>query len=98
MQFAIGVKRTAPVLAAAAAVPEHEWIPAVGMEPTQIAAIDDLPGAWRSEGVHCIARLTRIPVGNIPSARARKRRTIGKEQLTLAPPVGWSTCTGTATS
>ncbi len=84
VQFAIGVKRTKPVLAAAAAVPEHRWVPAVGMDHTEIAVIDYLPGAWPSQGVACIARRTRIPVENIPTARARKRRTIPTEQLTLA--------------
>jgi hypothetical protein len=53
------------------------------MDDTELAVIDYLPGSW-PEGVVCIARRTRIPADRIPTERARKRRTIPKEQLTLA--------------
>ncbi len=46
--------------------------------------IDYLPGSWPTDGVVCIARRTRIPVEKIPTGRARKRRTIPTDQLTLA--------------
>ena len=85
VQFAIGVKRTAPVLAAPAAVPEHQWVPAIGMEHTKIALIDYRPGSLPTEGVRCIAWRTRIPVARIPTARARKRRAIPQEAADLAP-------------
>jgi hypothetical protein len=84
VQFAIGAKRTAPVIAAAAVPPDSQWIPAIGMDDTELAVIDYLPGSWPTEGVVCIARRTRIPADRIPTERARKRRTIPKEQLTLA--------------
>lgn len=89
VQFAIGAKRTRPVIAAAASVPDHQWVPAVGMHETEIAVIDYLPRSWPSgdsggNPVVCIARRTRIPVEKIPSERARKRRTIPDEQLALA--------------
>lgn len=84
IEFAIGVKRTRPVIAAAAAVPADRWIPTIGMEDTEIALIDYLPGSWPSQGVVCIARRTRIPAERIPTGRARKRRTIPKDQLELA--------------
>jgi hypothetical protein len=84
IEFAIGVKRTAPVIRAALAVPDHLWTPAIGMEDTEVAVIGYLPGAWPKDGVMCIARRTRIPVDNIPTERARKRRTIPKGQLELA--------------
>lgn len=83
VQFAIGAKRTAPVITAAAVPPEHQWIPAIGMDDTELAVIDYLPGSW-PEGVVCIARRTRIPADRIPTERARKRRTIPKDQLALA--------------
>ena len=79
------VKRTAPVLAAPAAVPEHQWVPAIGMEHTKIALIDYRPGSLPTEGVWCIAWRTRIPVARIPTARARKRRAIPQEAAELAP-------------
>jgi hypothetical protein len=80
--FAIGAKRnTAVVRAAQAGGPR--WVPAVGMDDTECAVIDYLPGQW-PPGVACIARRTRIPVAKIPTERARKRRTIPKDQLALA--------------
>lgn len=86
VQFAIGVKRTRPVIAAAATVPEHQWVPAIGMDDTEIAVTPYLPGAWPGpeHGVVCIARRTRISAERIPTERARKRRTIPKDQLALA--------------
>jgi hypothetical protein len=50
VQFAIGAKRTAPVIAAAAVPPESQWIPAIGMDDTELAIIDYLPGSWPAEG------------------------------------------------
>lgn len=84
VHFAIGVTRTAPVFAAASRIPDHQWVPAIGMADTELAVIDYLPGTWPREGVVCIARRTRIPADAIPTGRARKRRTIPKGQLALA--------------
>jgi hypothetical protein len=84
VQFAIGAKRTGPVIAAAAVAPAHQWIPAIGMDDTELAVIDYLPGSWPADGMVCIARRTRIPADRIPTERARKRRTIPKDQLALA--------------
>jgi hypothetical protein len=80
--FAIGAKRNTAVIRAAQAA-GLRWVPAVGMDDTECAVIDYLPGAW-PPGVVCIARRTRIPVERIPTERARKRRTIPKDQLALA--------------
>lgn len=83
VQFAIGAKRNRAVIRAAAAAGDARWVPAIGMDDTELAVIDYLPGKWPS-GVVCIARRTRIPVEKIPTERARKRRTIPKDQLVLA--------------
>lgn len=83
VQFAIGAKRNSAVIRAAAAAADARWVPAVGMDDTELAIIDYLPGKW-PPGVTCIARRTRIPVERIPTERARKRRTIPKDQLLLA--------------
>lgn len=84
VRFAIGAKRSAPVFRAAAALPEHAWAPVHGMDQdTHVALVDYRPASWPVQA-RCIARRTRIPVENIPTARARKRRTIPKDQLTLA--------------
>lgn len=85
VDFAIGVKRTAKVMAAARGLGRYTWTPAVGMEDTEVAVIEYLPGPWpKDAGISCIARRTRIPAEKIPTARARKRRTIDKHQLALA--------------
>lgn len=84
VRFAIGAKRTRPLIAAAQA-PGRAWVPAIGMDDTEVAVIDYLPGTWpKDAGITCIARRTRIPVERIPTARARKRRTIPATQLALA--------------
>lgn len=85
VEFAIGAKRTRPLVAAAQRVPDHAWIPAVGMDDSEVAIVDYLPGSWpKDAGIRCIARRTRIPVERIPTGRARKRRTIPTGQLELA--------------
>ena len=88
--FAIGAKRSKPMISAANAVPEQAWVSAVGMEHTEIAVIGYLPGAWPAvskagDPLVSIARRTPIPVGPISAdPRSRKRRTIPKDQLALA--------------
>ena len=82
IEFAIGAKRNTAVVRAAKAAGLH-WVPAIGMNDTELAVIDYLPGAW-PPAVACIARRTRIPAEKIPTERARKRRTIPKDQLALA--------------
>lgn len=85
VEFAIGAKRTAAVMAAATGLGRYSWTPAIGMDDTEVAVIEYLPGTWpKNAGISCIARRTRIPVERIPTARARKRRTIDKGQLALA--------------
>lgn len=85
VEFAIGAKRTKPAIAAAQRVPDHAWTPAIGMAHTEVAVIDYLPGTWPTDaGIVCVARRTRIPAEQIPTGRARKRRTIPAEQLELA--------------
>ena len=85
VRFAIGAKRTRPLIAAASRVPDEAWVPAIGMDDTEVAVVDYLPGTWPPHaGISCIARRTRIPVERIPTSRARKRRTIPDTQLALA--------------
>ena len=72
-------------MTAASRLPTQAWVPAIGMEDTEVAIVDYLPGTWpKDAGIGCIARRTRIPVEHIPTSRARKRRTIPDTQLALA--------------
>lgn len=83
--FAIGAKRNSSIMGAAGGLGRYTWIPATGMDDTELAVIDYLPGTWPQDAnIACIARRTRIPVERIPTARARKRRTIPTDQLALA--------------
>ena len=85
VSFAIGAKGTRPLMAAGQQAPDEAWVPAIGMEHTEVAVIGYLPGSWpKDAGISCIARRTRIPVEKVPTARARKRRTIPDTQLALA--------------
>ena len=85
IELAIGAKRTRSVMAAAKGLGRHSWTPAVGMDDTEVAVRYYLPGTWpKNAGITCIARRTRIPAERISTARARKPRTIDKDQLALA--------------
>lgn len=86
VEFAIGVKRNSAVVRAGRVPPTGGWHPAKHMDHTEVAVIEYLPGSWPADaGVVCIARRTRIPVELIPTdPRARKLRTIDKDQLALA--------------
>lgn len=84
IEFAIGVKRNAAVWRAAATVPHSRYVPVIGMDDTEVAVIPYAPNSW-PPGIVCLARRTRIPATQISTdPRARKRRTIPKDQLTLA--------------
>src|SRR6476661_3494388 len=85
VEFAIGVKRNSAVVRANRTGPTAGWHPAKHMEHAEVAIIDYLPGSWPQDaGITCIARRTRIPVQLIPTdPRARKLRTIDKDQLAL---------------
>jgi hypothetical protein len=84
MVFAIGVKRNTAVWRAAAATPDTAYVPVIGMDDTEVAVIPYAPAGWPT-GIVCLARRTRIAADAISTdPRARKRRTIGKDQLALA--------------
>ena len=84
IEFAIGVKRNQAVWRAAAAVPDQEYVPVIGMDHTEVAVIPYAPKGWPKQIV-CLARRTRIRAEAVSrDPRARKRRTIPKDQLALA--------------
>ncbi len=84
MVFAIGVKRNAAVWRATTAVPDTAYVPVIGMDDTEVAVIPYAPQGWPT-GQYCLARRTRIRADAVSAdPRARKRRTIPKDQLALA--------------
>ena len=84
IRFAIGVKRNPAVWRAALTVPDSAYVPVIGMEDTEVAVIPYAPKGWPT-GLYCLARRTRIRADAVSTdPRARKRRTIPKDQLALA--------------
>ncbi|NLT53909.1 MAG: IS1380 family transposase [Actinomycetales bacterium] len=84
IEFAIGVKRNPAVWRAALSVPDHAYTPVIGMTDTEVAAIRYTPKGW-PKNIVCLARRTRIRADQVSrDPRARKRRTIPTDQLTLA--------------
>jgi hypothetical protein len=84
VEFAIGAKRNTAVWRAALAIPEHAWIPAIGMDHAELAVCGYIPDWWPADTA-CVVRRVRIPVEAVSAdPRARRRRTIPNDQLTLA--------------
>jgi hypothetical protein len=84
IRFAIGAKRNTALWRAALAMPDHGWVPAIGMEHAEIAVCDYIPDWWPANTT-CLVRRVRIPADQISTdPRARRRRTIPKDQLVLA--------------
>ena len=82
--FAIGANRNPATWRAAAAVPEHAWTDADGMPGAQVAVADYTPRGWPA-GTRCLIRRVRHDAGTISAdPRARRRKTIPADQLTLA--------------
>lgn len=82
--YAITAKRNIALWRAYASIGEHEWVPARDMPGAQVATVDHAPGGWPPEA-YTIVRRVRIRAENLSTGpRARRRRTIPAEQLTLA--------------
>lgn len=82
--FAIAAKRNTAVWRAAAAIDESAWRDAQGMPGGQVAACDYAPAGW-PPGSYTIVRRVKLSAERISrDPRSRRRRTIPKDQLTLA--------------
>jgi hypothetical protein len=82
--FSLGVTRNKAAWRAAAAIPADAWTPAIRMKGAQVAVMNYAPAGWPPDTA-CVVRRVRVPAANISTdPRARRRRTIPKDQLTLA--------------
>jgi len=82
--FAIAATRDPAAWRARAAVGEDDWQPARDMPGAQVAACDDAPAGW-PPGTYTIIRRVKVATENISAdGRARRRRTIARDQLALA--------------
>jgi hypothetical protein len=82
--FSLGVTRNPVVWRAAAAIPADGWRKAKRMKGAQVAVCDYAPAGW-PPGTVCLVRRVKVRAGDISTdPRARRRRTIPKDQLALA--------------
>jgi hypothetical protein len=82
--FSLGVTRNPAAWRAAAAIPDRAWRKAKRMKGAQVAVCDYAPAGW-PPGTACVVRRVKVRARDISSdPRARRRRTIPKDQLALA--------------
>jgi Transposase DDE domain group 1 len=82
--FSLGVTRNKAAWRAAAAIHADAWTPALRMKGAQVAVMDYVPAGW-PPGTACVVRRVRVRAGDVSTdPRARRRRTIPKDQLALA--------------
>jgi hypothetical protein len=82
--FSLGVTRNKAVWRAAAAIGADAWTKAKRMKGAQVAVCDYAPAGW-PPGTACVVRRVKVRAADISTdPRARRRRTIPKDQLALA--------------
>lgn len=82
--FAFGANRNPATWRLLASVTEDEWTSALGMDNAQVAVADYTPRGW-PPGTRCLIRRVRHDAATISAdPRARRRKTIPADQLTLA--------------
>jgi Transposase DDE domain group 1 len=82
--FSLGVTRNKAAWRAAAAIPQGAWRKAKRMKGAQVAVCDYAPAGW-PPGTASVVRRIKVRAKDISAdPRARRRRTIPKDQLTLA--------------
>jgi hypothetical protein len=82
--FSLGVTRNPAAWRAAAAIPEKAWRKAKRMTGAQVAVCNYAPAGW-PPGTVTVVRRVKVRAKDISAdPRARRRRTIPKDQLALA--------------
>jgi hypothetical protein len=82
--FSLGVTRNPAAWRAAAAIGQRAWRKAKRMKHAQVAVCGYAPGGW-PPGTACVVRRVKVRALDISTdPRARRRRTIPKDQLALA--------------
>jgi hypothetical protein len=84
--FSLGVTRNPAAWRAAAAIPDGAWRKAKRMRGAQVAVCDYAPAGW-PPGTVTVVRRVKVRARDISAdPRARRRRTIPKDQLALETP------------
>jgi hypothetical protein len=82
--FSLGVTRNKAAWRAAAAITHGAWRKAKRMKGAQVAVCDYAPAGW-PPGTACVVRRVKVRAQDVSTdPRARRRRTIPKDQLALA--------------
>jgi hypothetical protein len=82
--FSLGITRNRAAWRAAAAIADNQWTQAIGMKGAQVAVCDYAPAGWPPDTA-CVVRRVRVAAADVSTdPRARRRRTIAKDQLALA--------------
>ena len=82
--FSLAVTRNPAAWRAAAAIPDSAWRKAQRMKGAQVAVCDYAPAGWPA-GTACVVRRVKVRAKDVSTdPRARRRRTIPKDQLALA--------------
>jgi hypothetical protein len=82
--YSLGVTRNPAVWRAAAAIPDDAWRKAKRMTGAQVAVCDYAPAGW-PPGTRTVVRRVKVRATDVSGdPRARRRRTIPKDQLALA--------------
>ena len=82
--FSLGVTRNKAAWRAAAAIPDDAWTKAKRMKGAQVAVCDYAPAGW-PPGTVTVVRRVKVRAEHFSTdPRARRRRTIPKDQLALA--------------
>jgi hypothetical protein len=82
--FSLGVTRNKAVWRALSTVPDDAWRKAKRMRGAQVAVMDYAPAGWPPDSA-CVVRRVKVKASTISTdPRARRRRTIPADQLTLA--------------
>jgi hypothetical protein len=82
--FSLGVMRNKAVWRALSTIPDDTWRKAKRMRGAQVAVMDYAPAGW-PPGSKTVVRRVKVKASTISAdPRARRRRTIPADQLTLA--------------
>jgi hypothetical protein len=82
--FSLGATRNPAAWRAVTAIPDTAWRRARRMRGAQVAVCGYAPAGW-PPGTVCVARRVKVRAGHLSrDPRARRRRTIPKDQLALA--------------
>lgn len=82
--FSISVPRSSAMWRALQAIGEDDWAPAIDFDEAEVAEVEYSPEGWEHEPLRLVVRRVAFAAeGLAADPRARRRRSIPKEQLSL---------------